>query len=60
MSNFTKDHFKSFACFFVCMLISIIITGVSSLPVIDVIGILIFSLILSVFGGFVVDICNGN
>lgn len=60
MSNFLKAHFKSFACFFVCMLISIIIAGVSSLSVIDVIGILSFSLVLSVFGGFVVDICNGN
>lgn len=60
MSSFVKDHFKSFACFFLCMLISVIITGVSSLSEIDVIGMFSFSFVLSVFGGVVVDICNGN
>lgn len=60
MANFVKAHFDSLMCFFLCMLSAIVIVSFVCLPMIDRIGILVFSLAFSVFGGFVVDTCDGN
>lgn len=65
MVNFVRTHFMSFFCFFLCMLASLIIVGFGSaiglhISMTDAVGLIVYGIIVSLFGGFVVNLCNGN
>lgn len=65
MVNFVRTHFMSFFCFFLCMLALLIIVGFSSvigshIPMTNTVGLTVYGVTVSLFGGFVVNFCNGN